>query len=152
MSIIYLIGRAAFVAIFLVSGIFNLMDREKAAALIQSKFTFPAGLANAVGRAEAATGLTGYQLLAIGVSVIEIVFALLIIFNVVTRFSAFVLFVFVAVATFYLYDFWDMAGDARSLAMTLALQNLSIMGGLLILMVLGPWRPGGSFEDDDYTV
>ena len=151
MSIAFLIGRIAFVAIFIVSGILNLMDRGKTAAVIQSKITIPPGLANAAAQAEAATGMTSYELIAISVAVISIVFSLLIVFNLVTRFAALVLFIYVGIATYALYDFWNMTGDARTLNMTLALQNLSIMGGLLMLFVIGAWRPG-TMEDDDYAV
>ena len=151
MSIAFLLGRIAFVAIFLVSGIFNLLERGKTAALIQSKITVPPNLSNVVKNAEMATGLPYYELVAIVISVVSIVFALLIIFNILTRFSALVLFIYTAVATYFLYDFWNMTGDPRALNMTLALQNLSIMGGLLMLFVIGAWRPG-SVEDDDYSV
>ncbi len=151
MSIAFLLGRIALVAIFLVSGIFNLMERAKTGALIQSKVAVPPSLSDAVRSAEAATGLPYYELVAIVVSIIAIVFALLIIFGILTRFSALVLLVYTAVATYFLYDFWNMTGDPRALTMTLALQNLSIMGGLLMLFVIGAWRPG-TVEDDDYAV
>jgi putative oxidoreductase len=151
MSIAFLLGRIAFVAIFLVSGIFNLLERGKTAALIQSKITVPPNLSNVVKNAETATGLPYYELVAIVISIVSIVFALLIIFNILTRLSALVLFIYTAVATYFLYDFWNMTGDPRALNMTLALQNLSILGGLLMLFVIGAWRPG-SVEDDDYSV
>jgi uncharacterized membrane protein YphA (DoxX/SURF4 family) len=151
MSIAFLLGRIAFVAIFLVSGIFNLMERGKAAALIQSKITIPSNLGNVVKNAEGVTGLPIYELIALVVAIISIVFALLIIFNILTRLSALILLIYTGVATYFLYDFWNMSGDPKALNMTLALQSLSIMGGLLMLFVLGAWRPG-SVEDDDYAV
>ncbi len=52
-------------------------------------------------------------MLAIVLAVIEIVFALFIIFNVATRFSAFVLAVVMAVGTYYVHDFWNMTGDEQ---------------------------------------
>src|SRR5436853_94016 len=104
MSVIFLIGRIALVAIFLVNGILNLMDRAAAAALIQSKFTIPAGLSDAATSAQTATGMPPYELLAIGLSAIEIICALLIIFNLLTRFAALVLIVYTAVVAYFLYD------------------------------------------------
>lgn len=151
MSIAFLLGRIGLVAVFLVTGIFNLMDRAATAALIQSKVAIPPSLSNAASSAESATGLPIYELLAIAVSIIAIVFALLAIFNVLTRLSALILLIYTAVAAYFLYDFWNMTGDARGFAMTLALQSLAIMGGLLMLFVIGPWRPS-TVEDDDYAV
>ena len=78
MSILFLIGRIAFVAIFIFSGVTKLRGISATAAMIQSKFVIPAALATVVASAEGATGMTAYQLLAIAVGVIEILFPLLI--------------------------------------------------------------------------
>jgi putative oxidoreductase len=150
MSITFLIGRIAFVAIFLFSGIQKLMGISATAAYIQSKFVIPAALGTIVASAEGATGMTAYQLLAIVVGVVEILFPLLIIFNIVTRFAALVMLVFVGLVTFIMHDFWNMTDAAAyTLNQTAALKNLSIMGGFLILMVVGGWRPE-MYDEDDY--
>src|SRR5690242_445190 len=99
MSITFLIARIAFVAIFLVSGIKKLMAISATATFIQSKFVIPSALGAIVASAEGATGMTAYQLLAIAVGVVEILFPLLIIFNILTRFAALVMLVFVGVVT-----------------------------------------------------
>jgi uncharacterized membrane protein YphA (DoxX/SURF4 family) len=149
MSILFLVGRIAFVAIFIFSGITKLMGIAATAAYIQSKFIIPAALATVVTTAEGATGFTGYQLLAIAVGVIEILFPILIIFNILTRFSALVMLVFTAAVTFVMHDFWNMTDAAQqAVNQTMALKNLSIMGGFLILMAIGSWRPGMHDEDD----
>lgn len=150
MSITFLIARIAFVAIFLVSGIKKLMAISATAAYIQSKFVIPAALGTIAASAEGATGLTAYQLLAIVVGIVEILFPLLIIFNILTRFAALVMLVFVGVVTLIMHDFWNMT-DAAAYASNQsdALKNLSIMGGFLMLMVVGAWRPG-MYDEDDY--
>lgn len=148
MGIAFLIGRIAFVAIFLVSGVTKLMSITATAAAIQAKFTIPAALAAVAASAEGATGMTAYQLLAIVIGVIEILFPLLIIFNIASRFAAVVLLLYTAVVTYFIHDFWNMTGDLRADNMINALKNLSLMGGFLILMVLGTWRPGMHDEDD----
>lgn len=150
MSILFLLGRIAFVAVFLVSGVKKLMAIGATATYIQSKFTVPAALASIVGSAEGATGMSAYQLLAIAVGVTEILFPLLIIFNILTRFASLVMLVFVGVITFFMHDFWNMT-DAAAYAQnqTQVLKNVSIMGGFLLLMVLGSWRPG-AYDDEDY--
>ena len=103
--------------------------------------------------AQSTLGLPPFQLLAVATSIVEIVFALFILFNVGTRFSAFVLFVFVAVVTFYMHDFWNLAGDARIANLMMAMKNLSMMGGLLMLIAVGDWRPedGTALEEDEFA-
>jgi uncharacterized membrane protein YphA (DoxX/SURF4 family) len=147
MSITFLIARIAFVAVFIVSGVKKLMAITATAAIIQSKFTIPATLGTLAASAEGATGMTAYQLLAIAVGVIEILFPLLIVFNILTRFAALVMLIYIGVITFFMHDLSDMATALADPGMA-ALKNLSIMGGFLILMVIGPWRPGMHDEDD----
>lgn len=136
MSVTFLIGRIALVAIFLVNGILNLMDRAATATLIQSKFTIPARLSDAATSAQTATGMSPYELLGIGVSAIEILCALLIIFNVLTRFAALVLLVYTAVVAYFLYDIFGFPIDQR----TAILLHIALAGGLLMLLAIGSWR------------
>lgn len=136
MSVTFLIGRIALVAIFLVNGILNLMDRAATGALIQSKFTIPASLSDAAISAQTATGMAPYELLAIGVSAIEIICALLIIFNLLTRFAALVLLIYTAVVAYFLYDLFGFPADQR----TVILLHIALVGGLLMLFAIGPWR------------
>jgi len=148
MSITFLIARIAFVAIFLVSGVKKLMAITATAALIQGKFTIPATLGTLAASAEGATGMSAYQLLAIAVGVVEILFPLLIIFNILTRFAALVMLVYIGVITFFMHDLANMTVAMNDANMAV-LKNLSIMGGFLMLMVLGAWRPG-AYDEDDY--
>lgn len=143
MSVTFLIGRIALVAIFLVNGILNLMDRAATAALIQSKFTIPARLSDVATSAQTATGMSPYELLAIGVSAIEIICALLIIFNLLTRFAALVLLVYTAVVAYFFLDLVGFPADQR----TVILLHVALAGGLLMLFAIGPWRP---LVDDEY--
>ena len=80
-------------------------------------------------------------LLAIAAAAVEIGAALLIAFGVGVRFAAVVLILFTLTATYYFHPFWTMSGAERDANMVNALKNLSLIGGLLILFVLGPWRP-----------
>jgi len=148
MQIILLIGRVALVAIFVMSGVQKFWDLSTTARLIEAKFAIPAALAGAAAQAEAMTGMTAFQLLAIAVAVVEIAFALLIIFNVGTRVAAIALALYAAAVTFYVHDFWNMAGDARLDNIAHFMKNLSITGALLILFVIGSWQPVAAGEED----
>src|SRR5262245_42037922 len=141
MHIVYLIGRIAFVSTFLASGIFKLVDLAGTASLIEAKISIPEQIAPYATNIATYTGLTTYQLLAVLLAIVEIVFALFIIFNVATRFSAFVLAVVLAVGSYYVHDFWNMAGEARTMNVEALIKNVAIIGGLLMMIVIGPWRP-----------
>ena len=45
--------------------------------------------------------------------------------------------VFTAGTIFFVHNFWDMTGEAYEQNMILALKNLSIMGGLLLIVAVG---------------
>lgn len=150
MHIVFLIGRIAFVLMFLASGIFKLMDIAGTARLIEQKFAIPPQIEPMVANLSGMTGFGTYQLLAIVLAIVEIVFSLFIIFNLATRFSAFVLAIVTAIGTYYVHDFWDMTGDARVANLDLLIRNISIIGGLLMLMVIGPWRLPAE-ADDEYA-
>jgi putative oxidoreductase len=142
MNILLIIGRLAFVAIFVYSGAVKLMDIGATAAYIQSKIVVPAELAGFAAQLEGATGMATPQLLAIAAGVVELGGGLMIAANIGTRVAALALIVFTVAATFWFHDFWAMAGADRMNNMTHALKNLSLIGALLVFFVIGPWRPG----------
>jgi uncharacterized membrane protein YphA (DoxX/SURF4 family) len=142
MNILLIIGRLAFVAIFVLSGAQKLMDIGATAATIQSKLVIPAQLAGFAAQLEGATGMSTPQLMAIAAGVVELAGGLMIAANIGTRVAALALIVFTAFATFWFHDFWTMAGGDRMNNMAHALKNLSLIGALLVFFVIGPWRPG----------
>jgi uncharacterized membrane protein YphA (DoxX/SURF4 family) len=75
------------------------------------------------------------KLLAVIVGVIEFVAGLLVAFNVLTRTAAVILLIITIVSVFYS----DFYGVDRITLSTNTLQNLSIMGGLLMLAALPRW-------------
>jgi uncharacterized membrane protein YphA (DoxX/SURF4 family) len=151
MHILYLIGRIAFVSVFLASGIFKVFDVAGTAKLIEQRITIPPVLEPYAANLAGITNLTPFQLLAIALAVVEVVFALFIIFNMATRLSAFVLAAVMAVGTYYVHDFWNMTGDMRVANMEELIKNVSIIGGLLMLMVIGSWPPQPEADDEEYT-
>ena len=134
MNAVFAVGRVLLVVIFIISGAQKLLDIAGTAEVIQSKLVIPPALTDVTSQIEATLGMPIWQTLAILVALIEIVGALLIAFNVLTRTAAVVLLVFVAVTTFYFHDFWNMpSGPERDNNMTHALKNLSIMGAFLMI-------------------
>ncbi len=141
MSLPFTIGRILLVLIFIVSGAQKLMDVNAAAAMISSKFVLPQALAGVATQLEGATGLSTPQLLAIACAVVELIGGILVAFNVGVRWAALMLVLFTIVVTFYMHDFWNMAGEQRMDNMVHVLKNLSIVGGLLVFVAIGSWRP-----------
>jgi putative oxidoreductase len=141
MHILFAIARVLLVLIFVLSGVMKLLDISGTAAQIQPVVTIPDMLQDFVTQIEEATSMKWPQLLAILAGVIEVVAALLIAFNIGSRGAAVVLALFTLVTTFYFHAFWNMSGDLMQANMIHALKNLSIIGGLLIMVVLGSWRP-----------
>ena len=144
---VYLIGRVALVAIFLVSGVQKLLDLTATAAQIAAKLAIPDIVAPYTAQVEAFTGMTTPQMLAVAAAVVEIVLALFVIFNLAPRFSALLLLVYTAVVTVYSYDLLNSSGPAFADALMQVLKNFSIIGGLLMLFAVGPWQ-AVEYEDD----
>ncbi len=151
MQVIFLIGRILFVAVFLVSGVRKLLDLAAAAQLVESKLWIPDIAAPYAEKLSTMTGMPTPQLVAIVLAIIQIVFALFIIFNVGSRFAAVVLAIYVAVATALSFDFSNLGELARSEVGTSLLKNVALFGGLLILFVIGPWQPGLIEEEEEYA-
>ncbi|HET7679818.1 MAG TPA: DoxX family protein [Xanthobacteraceae bacterium] len=146
MHILFAIARVLLVLIFVLSGAMKLLDIPATAAQIQPVVTIPDMLKDFVAQVEAVTGMNWPSLLAVLAGVVEVVAALLIAFNIGTRGAAAVLAIFTLVATFYFHAFWNMSGELMQTNMIHALKNLSIIGGLLVMVVLGSWRPLRSNE------
>ncbi|MES1155801.1 MAG: DoxX family protein [Pseudorhodoplanes sp.] len=149
MNVIYLLGRIAFVVIFIVSGATKLMDIGATASMIGAKVILPAQLSGLAEQLQNALGMTVPQMMAVASGVIELAGGLMIAANIGTRVAAFILILFTAAATFYFHDFWNMAGDARLDNLVHAQKNLSIIGALLVFFVLGPWRPAMGYEEPE---
>jgi putative oxidoreductase len=66
-----------------------------------------------------------------------IIGGLLVFFGVKTRFGAFLLILFILGATFVFHAFWMFPPEEKSLQMTMFMQHVAILGGLLTLLALG---------------
>ena len=141
MPTLFVIGRILLVVIFAVSGFNKLMDINGTAQAIATQVPIPEMFAGWAAQLEAATGMATPKLLAIAGAVIELGAALMIAFNIGTRFAAALLILFTAAATVYFHDFWTMQGAERMQNLIQAQKNLSLIGGLLMLFALGSWRP-----------
>ena len=114
MNILLILGRIAFVVIFVLSGAQKLMDVPGTAAMIAPKITIPPQLTDITTQIEGTTGMTTPHLLAIAAGIVELGCGLMIAANIAVRTAALLLILFTAAATFWFHDFWDMEGADRA--------------------------------------
>lgn len=143
------LGRILFVVLFVFSGASKLLDIAGTAQAITDKIipTLPAALTVYTTQLEGMTGMPTAQLLAILAGALEVGGGLLIALNFGATPFAVLLILFVAAATYYFHDFWNMTGADKINNMIHALKNLSLIGGLLI--IAGYPRP--ALADNNYT-
>jgi putative oxidoreductase len=142
MNAVFALGRFLLAATFIVSGIQKLMDvsgTAEALARTPVPAWMPPVVSDTAVEIATAVGLGVPQLLAIIVGLIALICGLLVAFNLLTRTSAVVLILYTAVATYYSYDFWSGGAQGRWNNFTQALNNLAIIGGLLMLAALPRW-------------
>jgi len=137
-------GRVLFAVLFIYLGATKLFGIQATADFIATKITIPAALAPYTSQLEAATGMTTPQLLAIVGGVFEILAGLMIALNFGARFFSLLLIIYMAVATFYFYDFWNQPPPENGRTLVDALKNLSIIGALF--MIAGYGRGSRSAE------
>jgi putative oxidoreductase len=137
MQFIYVVGRILLVAIFLGSGAHKLLDLSATAKFVDS--WMPSLFAPYAENLSTLLGISTPQLIAIVLAVVQIALALLIIFNVGSRFAAILLALYLAGSTAYLLHFTNLNDFLRSASYTILLSNISVIGGLLIVFALESW-------------
>lgn len=114
------VGRVLLGAIFVFAGIAKFLDWSGNLAYM-----------------EAEAGIVGMSWLLAIAAVVEIVGGLSIITGTLARLGAVILVLFLIPTTALFHDFWSFSGPERQLQMVMLLKNLSIMGGLLLLVGFG---------------
>jgi putative oxidoreductase len=132
MNAAYMLGRILLSLIFVVAGIQKLMDvRATTDMLTATKIPIPDQIVPYLG------GIPKYEALAYLVAAIEIICGLTVLIGLKARWGALVLIVFTAGTIILVHHFWDMSGEAFTSNLTDALKNLSIIGGLLLVVAVG---------------
>lgn len=152
MYIAFVLGRIAFVLIFILSGAQKLMDLGATAAQIQTKVVLPPEVAGLAAQAASAANMTVPQLLALIAGIVEVAGGLMIAANIGTRLAAVALILFTAATIYFFHDFWNMTDPDRAANMVHVVKNVSIMGGLLVFFALGSWRPAAGRHDEAAAV
>lgn len=133
MNAVYTIGRVCLSLLFVVSGIQKLMNVGGIAKMLSdTQFPIPDQIVPYLG------SVPKYEALGYLVAAIEVVGGLMLMVGLLARWAALALAVFTALTIIFVHHFWDMTGDAFASNLTQALKNLSIIGGLLLVVAVGP--------------
>jgi putative oxidoreductase len=132
MNAAYMLGRILLSLVFVVVGIQKLMDiRATADMLAAAKIPISDQIVPYLN------GIPKYQALGYLIAAIELVCGLMVLIGLKARWGALVLIVFTAATIILVNHFWDMSGEVFNSNLTAALMNLSIMGGLLLVVAVG---------------
>jgi putative oxidoreductase len=132
MNAAYTLGRIFIPIVFLVTGIQKLMNiGDIAKMLAANNIPIPDEIVPYLG------SIPKYEALGYLIAVVEISCGLLVLIGLKARWAALVLIVFTACTIIFVHHFWDMEGAALIENRTQALKNLSIMGGLLLIVAVG---------------
>lgn len=117
-----LVGRFLLAAIFVLSGIMKLASFQETLGYMRSE------------------GLPWAEGLLVIAALAEIIGGLAVLTGTLTRLGALGLFVYLIPVTLVFHDFWNLAGQERAMQSAQFMKNLSIMGGLLLLVAFGGGR------------
>lgn len=113
------VGRVLLALIFVVAALDKLFAWQQPAAALAAK------------------GLTPTWLFLAAAIALELAGGLLLLTGMYTRIGALLLIAFLVPTTFVMHDFWAFEGAERQLQQAHFLKNLSILGGLLVVLGVG---------------
>ncbi|AMN42856.1 DoxX family protein [Rhodoplanes sp. Z2-YC6860] len=135
MNAVYTIGRIFLSLVFVVSGVQKLMDIAGTAKYLEG-LNVPIPDQVTTYLAQYST-IPKYEALAYLVSGVEVLGALMVLVGLKARWGAALLIIFTALTVVVAHHFWDMTGEAFQTNLVQALKNLSVIGGLLLVVAVG---------------
>ncbi len=149
MPVVFVVGRVLLVLYFVLDGLQRLMNVPGGAEALAQTVAIPFTITALMAPLETALGLSSAQIFALLIGAIELFAALLLAFNVGTRFVAVVLIIFTALVIFYGHAFWNLPDGQRATVMMQAVLHVSLIGGLLVFVGLGSAVPGEPLRSND---
>ena len=132
MNAAYTLGRILVPLVFIVAGIQNALNVGAIAKMLaDNNLPIPDQIVPYLA------GIPKYEALGYLVAAVEIVCGLMVLIGLKARWGALGLIVLTACTIIFVHHFWDMSGALFYSNMTEALKNLSIMGGLLLIVAMG---------------
>jgi putative oxidoreductase len=115
-----LLGRILLSLIFVMSGLSKIGGWEQTSGYMASK------------------GMPMVPIFLLGAIVFEVLGGLTVLLGFKAKLGATALIIFLIPTTFIFHNFWTLEGMERQMQMAMFMKNLSIMGGLLLVVGLGP--------------
>ena len=132
MNAVYTLGRIFLSLLFVISGVQKLMDiSEITKQLTDLAVPIPEQIVPYL------QGMPKYQALGYFVAGVEVIGGLMVLVGLKARWGAMLLAIFTALTIVFVDHFWDMTGPAFKANLADALENLSIIGGLLLVVAVG---------------
>ena len=132
MQMAYTLGRILIPLVFIVEGIRKLLNVDEIANMLaRNNVPVPDEIVPYLG------GMPKFQAAGYTVAGVEVICGLMIMVGLKARWAALVLIVFTAATIFFVHHFWDMDAASMAAQRIEALKNLSIMGGLLVIVAVG---------------
>lgn len=129
---IYALGRICLSLFFIAAGVQKASDVVPIARALEGlKILVPDEIVPYLA------GIPKYEALGYLIAAIEIICGLMVLIGVKARWGALVLAVFAGCAIAFVHDFWAMEGAAARTHQTLALMQLAMLGGLLLVVAVG---------------
>jgi uncharacterized membrane protein YphA (DoxX/SURF4 family) len=137
MNATYTIGRIFLSLLFIVSGIQKVMNVSVIARMLEdNKVPIPEQIVPYLG------SMPKYEALGYLVAAVELIGGLMVLVGLWARWGALMLAVFTACTIVFVHHFWMLEGAAFTGNLTEALKNLSIIGGLLLVVGAGAGPSG----------
>ena len=112
---LYVLGRELIGELFLFSGTYNIPRRHLLASVLQERgVPYP----------------MLFVLIGMGIAFIG---GILVLFNYATTLAVVMLILFVISASFFYHDFWNKTGDERQMKIISLMNNIALIGALLLL-------------------
>jgi putative oxidoreductase len=116
MEVLHFVGQRLIALLFIYAGISNVKRISNLATVVQAKnIPFPR-ICVMIGMLMALAG------------------GILLLFSAYTVYAFLLLIAFTLMATFLFHDFWNQTGDQRKVKLVNFLNNLALMGGLLMVL------------------
>jgi putative oxidoreductase len=132
MQFAYAVGRILLSLVFIFEGVRGLINVEAIAKILtDNKVPIPEEIVPYLG------GMPKFQAAGYAIAGVQLICGLMIMVGLKARWAALALIVFTAATIFFVHHFWDMEAAAAAVQRSEALKNLSIMGGLLLIVAVG---------------
>ncbi|MBS0652789.1 MAG: DoxX family protein [Verrucomicrobia bacterium] len=147
-GLIAFFGRFLLSLIFISSGVHQILDWQGTQQILTNTLNDWAALTIGMGVLQNVItyAQSSVPLLLAAAIFCQVIGGLCILLGIQVRFGAFLLIVFLAPVTILFHHFWLLQGPDRQMQMVEFMKNISILGGLLILLAYGKCKKSRSNE------